>query len=102
MMRKPLLAAILCALIGVFPAWAQTYRDSGGTLVPEVVPIPATVGGTASLAVTSASGTVAIPASDTLYPSINLTNAGTTALYYALGASDYEFCLSCSPEQAFA
>ena len=69
----------------MFPAWAQTYRDSGGTLVPGVVPIPATVGGTASLAVTTASGTVAIPASDTTYPSINLTNAGTTALYYALG-----------------
>ena len=87
MMRKPLLAAMLCALIAVLPAWAQTYKDSGGTVVPGVVPIPATVGGTASLAVTNASGTVAIPASDSLYPSINLTNAGTTALYYALGAS---------------
>ena len=87
MMRKPLLAAILCALIAVFPAWAQTYKDSGGTIVPGVVPIPATVGGTASLAVTSSSGTVAIPASNTTYPSINLTNSGTTALYYALGAS---------------
>lgn len=87
MMRKPLLAAILCALVLALPAWAQTYKDSGGTVVPGVVPIPATVGGTASLAVTNASGTVAIPASDSLYPSINLTNSGTVALYYALGAT---------------
>ena len=85
MMRKPLLAAMLCALMAVLPAWAQTYKDSGGTVVPGVVPIPATVGGTASLAVTNASGTVAIPASDSLYPSINLTNSGSVALFYALG-----------------
>ena len=102
MMRKPLLAAMLCALIALAPAWAQTYKDSGGTVVPGVVPIPATVGGTASLAVTNASGTVAIPASDGLYPSINLTNAGTTALYYALGASATTSSAYLGPDRALA
>ena len=33
MMRKPLLVAMLCALLAVLPAWAQTYKDSGGVLL---------------------------------------------------------------------
>ena len=36
---KPLLAALLCALFTA-PAAAQTYRDSGGTVVPGFVPLP--------------------------------------------------------------
>lgn len=39
MMRKPLLAAMLCALIAVLPAWAQTHRDIGNTKIAGQAPI---------------------------------------------------------------
>lgn len=39
MCHKPLRAALVCALLAA-PAMAQTYRDSGGTVVPGVVPLP--------------------------------------------------------------
>ena len=88
--------------MAVLPAWAQTYKDSGGTVVPGVVPIPATVGGTASLAVTNASGTVAIPASDSLYPSINLTNSGSTRFTMRWGRRPLRVRPISGPDRALA
>jgi hypothetical protein len=39
MFDKPLMAALVCALL-VAPASAQTYKDSGGTIMPGVIPLP--------------------------------------------------------------
>jgi hypothetical protein len=38
MLRKPLLAALALAWL-MLPAMGQTYKDSGGTIVPSVVPL---------------------------------------------------------------
>lgn len=39
MLRKPLFAAMACAF-ALVPAWAQTYRDAAGTIIPGFVLIP--------------------------------------------------------------
>jgi hypothetical protein len=40
MMRKPLLAAILCApILAAAPAWAQTHTDASGTIIQGTSPI---------------------------------------------------------------
>src|SRR5271170_4567857 len=83
-LRKALLAVstllwlMQAALAQSYPPWGAPYWTA---------PIPATVGGTAALAVTNASGTVSIPAANAAFPSINITNSGSVALYYALGSS---------------
>src|SRR5271168_5647597 len=66
------------ALAQSYPPWGSPYWTA---------PIPATVGGTASLPVTNVSGTVPIPAANAAFPSINITKSGSVALYYALGSS---------------
>jgi hypothetical protein len=88
MMRKPLLAAILCALLlAVAPAEAQTYHDNP-TIVPGVVPIPANIGGVANaVSVSTSSSATNLPASASLYPAININNAGSVTAYVQLGAS---------------
>lgn len=44
-LRKPLLAALWLAMAMLTTAWAQTYKDSGGTIVSGVVPLDCPIGG---------------------------------------------------------
>lgn len=86
-MNKPLSGALLCALFTVAPAGAQTYRDNP-TIVQGVVPIPANIGGVANgIAVSTSSSATNLPATASLYPSININNAGSVTAYVQLGAS---------------
>src|SRR5271168_2496228 len=86
-MNKPLSGALLCVLLAVMPAEAQTYHDNP-TVVSGVVPIPANIGGVANgVAVSSTSSATSLPASGSIYPAININNAGSVTAYVQLGAS---------------
>jgi hypothetical protein len=86
-MNKPLSGALLCVLLAVMPAEAQTYHDNP-TIVSGVVPIPANIGGVANgVAVSSTSSATSLPASGSIYPAININNAGSVTAYVQLGAS---------------
>lgn len=82
-MRRWLFAALLCTAVAA-PAPAQYYFPGGGR-IPGVIQVPPAIAGTASIAASTASASVALPASIDTSPYLTVANSGSADAYLANG-----------------